>query len=367
MGFVRFRARMFRAFARGLNWINVSNPKSANNTKSKRRDPLKYQRRVALPVVAAIMLCMCNGNPTTPANRYSTTPAGGDTTTPAGGEEEDQVAPDKLVRIAEEAGLTKDSCCDLRDFCMELDSGCPDLGLICPNLSECARREHSTESHAELAQALEPLVDELFGVLEHLLPEFFGALCPLLDAAGVPACVSSGGLPNPGGDTDEPEKNPTNPEMCDETDKATFYEDCDWAELPAEVQTAAATFGYTETAWNEGGASGDSEDLWWYQLTEEQQKAAKVLGYDEDAWNDLENIQLCDLTHKETQYENCDWYELPTEARDAATTLGYDRAEKWDRDQPVWSDDYWWRDLDEEQQRAAATLGYSEESWDEGD
>jgi len=63
------------------------------------------------------------------------------------------------------------------------------------------------------------------------------------------------------------------------------YEDYEWDELPAHVQEAATTLGYSPQLWDSDG-DPFSEELYWEELTEAQRRAAIILGYNEQSWND---------------------------------------------------------------------------------
>lgn len=51
-----------------------------------------------------------------------------------------------------------------------------------------------------------------------------------------------------------------------------------FSELPADIQAAYVTLGWTKSIWDAEGEP-DSEDLDWDELSSEQQAAAKKLGY----------------------------------------------------------------------------------------
>lgn len=54
----------------------------------------------------------------------------------------------------------------------------------------------------------------------------------------------------------------------------------DWDDLPADVQTAATTLGYTRVLWDEG-VEPPSSDKDWAELRTNERKAATLLGYDQ--------------------------------------------------------------------------------------
>eukprot|EP00985_Skeletonema_marinoi_P021261 scaffold12950_cov169-Skeletonema_marinoi.AAC.7 len=62
------------------------------------------------------------------------------------------------------------------------------------------------------------------------------------------------------------------------------YDDKDWAELPAEVQQAAAALGYNKSLWDKDDEP-DACDEYWKDLTPAQQQAATVLGYNKKSWD----------------------------------------------------------------------------------
>jgi len=65
----------------------------------------------------------------------------------------------------------------------------------------------------------------------------------------------------------------------------TYFEDFTWYDLPAHVQAAATTLGYSQQLWDSDGANA-CEELFWKRLTEDQRHAATILGYNEQSWND---------------------------------------------------------------------------------
>ena len=65
----------------------------------------------------------------------------------------------------------------------------------------------------------------------------------------------------------------------------TYFEDFAWDDLPAHVQVAATTLGYSPQLWDSDGANA-CEDIQWEELTEDQRHAAIILGYNEQSWND---------------------------------------------------------------------------------
>jgi hypothetical protein len=66
------------------------------------------------------------------------------------------------------------------------------------------------------------------------------------------------------------------------------YDDCDWDELPAEIQTAAGVLGYTKALWDGDGTPEEIDDSDWADLTAAQQAAATLLGYTEASWDESE-------------------------------------------------------------------------------
>ena len=62
------------------------------------------------------------------------------------------------------------------------------------------------------------------------------------------------------------------------------YDDCDWNELPEDVQKAAEALGYNKKMWDK-----DKEpaicDAYFKDLSPEQQEHAKKLGYDQKSWD----------------------------------------------------------------------------------
>jgi len=63
------------------------------------------------------------------------------------------------------------------------------------------------------------------------------------------------------------------------------YDDYDWDELPADIQAAATTLGYTKELWDSDKDSEISKEYDWDDLDADQQKAAATMGYDKASWD----------------------------------------------------------------------------------
>lgn len=61
------------------------------------------------------------------------------------------------------------------------------------------------------------------------------------------------------------------------------YDDLDFEQLPAHVQKAAQTLGFTARAWNNDEWPSDT-DKWWNQFSDQQKKALNTIGYSQYDW-----------------------------------------------------------------------------------
>jgi hypothetical protein len=143
------------------------------------------------------------------------------------------------------------------------------------------------------------------------------------------------------------------------------WQDNDWEELPAHVQTAALVLGYTKRLWDtDEEPPACSKD--WKKLTTVEKEAAQILGYNRRTWNDdgssSSSEDDTEITAK--AYEGVRWLDLPPDIQEAAKVLGYN-SRTWDDDGSPESDDKCWEQLTPAEQDAARKLGYSEKTWDE--
>jgi hypothetical protein len=62
------------------------------------------------------------------------------------------------------------------------------------------------------------------------------------------------------------------------------YDNCDWDELPADIQEAAKLLGFTKVLWD-GDKEPKETDVYWRKLSPAQQEAAGKLGYTQKEWD----------------------------------------------------------------------------------
>lgn len=84
--------------------------------------------------------------------------------------------------------------------------------------------------------------------------------------------------------TDAPSFAPDAPDP----NKAMFYKNLWWNQLPADVQQAAADLGHTEVSWNNEDPLL-TNSLFWDQLTDVERAAAETMGYNQETWDAASN------------------------------------------------------------------------------
>jgi hypothetical protein len=139
-------------------------------------------------------------------------------------------------------------------------------------------------------------------------------------------------------------------------------DECDWDELPSEIQKAAKVLGYNKKMWDADQAP-PSDDKYWHELSKLEQKSARKLGYDKEKWNDGSSgseEESCTVPSN-TSYRDSDWDELASEIQKAARVLGYSK-NMWDADQVPPSANKYWDELTSAEQKAAKKLGFNKRS-----
>ena len=164
---------------------------------------------------------------------------------------------------------------------------------------------------------------------------------------------------------------------------ALEWDDYDWTELPPDVQASYMVLGYSEEIWDNGD-SVFSDELSWEELSMDEQTAALTIGYTQEIWDGPTTAPPLDATTPDTdtmapeapatqettestapdaEYYDSYWVDLPQDVRDAYTALGYTE-QSWNEGDSVESEDSDWTELTPEQQKAATFLGYNQALWD---
>jgi hypothetical protein len=137
---------------------------------------------------------------------------------------------------------------------------------------------------------------------------------------------------------------------------------CNWEDLPPEIQVAARKLGYTPRKWD----SNKEPTIFfqdWQDLAKEIQEAALSIGYTQETWD----------SNDDPNYSKLTWRNLPPDVQTAVTILGF-TPKLWNNNSrseqtilPPISGDKTWNELSTEMQEAAQVLGFTIETWNRTD
>ncbi len=143
-----------------------------------------------------------------------------------------------------------------------------------------------------------------------------------------------------------------------------FWVNTPWEELTPAEQEAWASLGWSADNWDGEGELPQSEMTVWADLSAEEQATASSFGYDEVAWNAV--IIRKPAENVNDFWLNTPWEELTPAEQAAWATLGWN-AGNWDGEGELpASESTLWADLTPEQQATVARFGYDEDSWNAG-
>ena len=155
------------------------------------------------------------------------------------------------------------------------------------------------------------------------------------------------------------------------------WEDYDWSELPQDIQAAYMVLGYSQESWD-NGLGVFSDDLSWDELSDDEKAAAITIGYTQAIWDGPATSPPADTMTPETpattgdeatedapdaKYYDYYWADLPQDVQSAYAVLGYTE-ESWNNGESVDSEELDWDELSAEEQQALVYLGYNQELWD---